>query len=132
MRIWWGGVERLPLEVHQFKPAPLGNAGLGQLAYVKGMPILVSAQPDTAADADGISRVAGKLAEKLRGQAALAGMGELAEILRHVKLDHQARATEQDIDQSQKPKLYFPRQGVFWRNTANTWPPGKEIADATL
>jgi hypothetical protein len=57
---------RAAIDANGFKPAPLGNRGLGQLAYDKGMAILVAAQSDNVAvEADGLSLLTRAFAEAL-------------------------------------------------------------------
>ena len=81
------------VEAEGFKPGPMGNPGLGQLSYDKGMPILVATQASASAWAERYSLLTLALAQE--------GIGE-----KHLELTEALRYAEQRV-----PKLYEEKIG---------------------
>jgi hypothetical protein len=81
---WWAGVDGGELVMvldschsaaapgREFRPGPLGDAGLGQLSYDKGMRILAATQPDTTARATLVQELGHSLLVEALIQAAKA------------------------------------------------------------
>ena len=89
------------LGVHEFKPAPLGNAGLGQLAYNKGMAIYVASEAGSAANAQGISLANSALITALERRESVSTQKELQTIMLEAsKVTLQNKMTQQ-------PSMYY-------------------------
>lgn len=92
------------LAVHNFKPAPLGNPGLGQLSYDKGMPIFVSAQAGESANAFGMSLATKQFVKLISKTSRIDDINQITEIMSFVKLDHTNLSANDNV--IQVPKLY--------------------------
>lgn len=106
------------IDAHSFKPAPLGNEGLGQLSYDKGIPIVVSAQSGAVANADGISLAAKQFTQMVGDSEHIAGMSELLPLLKKLKPVASSDIQFHDKAKLQIPKLYyFSRQGLEFKSS---------------
>jgi hypothetical protein len=95
------------LNVHDFKPAPLGNAGLGQLAYNKGMAIFVASEAGAEANAVGISLANYQFINVLDKQTSISNMQQLQKVF------NQASKQISLNNKIQKPTFYyFPRKAL--------------------
>lgn len=95
------------LDAHEFKPAPLGNAGLGQLAYNKGMAIFVASETGASANAVGISLANLAFILALEKQDSVSTQQQLQTIMKQAS----KRITTNKV--VQKPSLYFFKRKVL-------------------
>ncbi len=93
-----------------FRPGPMGDPGLGQLAYDKGMEILVASQSD--AKALGLTYLGRALVEGLPAIRRWTGHG-LSDLLvdAEARVPELTRKTEGGTDASQQPQLFDYRRG---------------------
>lgn len=89
------------LDVHEFKPAPLGNAGLGQLAYNKGMAIYVASEAGSAANAQGISLANSAFIKAIERRESVSTQQELQAIM----LEASKGALQNKM--TQQPSMYY-------------------------
>ena len=99
------------IEKPDFKPAPLGNQGLGQLSYDKGIPVLVASQKDQIANSLGNGFLTYLLIEEgikkrmafAEGQISFTDLLEFAVTNRSVVADKIRKSTTETV---QNPVLF--------------------------
>jgi hypothetical protein len=99
------------VEVEGFKPGPMGNPGLGQLSYDKGMPILVASQASESAWAvEGYSLLSYALAREGIGEKQLG----LSEALKYAE-QRVPKLYEEKMGKEEKRKIQEPKLFDFKR-----------------
>jgi len=101
------------VEVEGFKPGPMGNPGLGQLSYDKGMPILVATQAMSSAWAGEYSLLTLALAKEGVGEKQLGLMDALKYAEQRVPKLYEEMMGKEEKRKIQEPKLFeFKHQQV--------------------
>jgi WD40 repeat protein len=97
------------IENEWFKPGPFGNKGLGQIAYDKGILVLVAAQKDqTAAElGNGILTYTFLKEDILNKQASTNNNYSIVDLLKYVEINTPTVLKKKGISTIQEPKLYY-------------------------
>jgi WD40 repeat protein len=94
------------VEAGGFKPGPMGNPGLGQLSYDKGMPILAATQAADSAWAERYSLLSYALAEEGIGEKQL-GLNDALRYAEHrVPKLYEEKMGKEEKKKIQEPKLF--------------------------
>jgi WD40 repeat protein len=96
------------IENEWFKPGPFGNKGLGQIAYDKGILVLVATQKDQTANelGNGILTYTFLKEELLNKRTDMNGKYSIAELLKSVETNTPIVLKKKGINAIQEPKLY--------------------------
>jgi WD40 repeat protein len=101
------------VETDEFKPGPMGNPGLGQLSYDKGMPILVATQAANSAWAGRYSLLSLALAKEGIEEKRLGLNEALKYAEQRVPKLYEEKVGKEEKEKIQEPKLFNfknPRQ----------------------